>query len=139
MENNHDEKLNKDMQNEDLLSDIGKMMDEKLSNHPTKADLDEKLGVIKKDLMNMLAEFTDEVLLPGITKRVKEIISEELENYPTKLDLERSREEIITEIREEIRKKIEPMKQHQTIVTGVIGKQKCANPAELNILKEAVS
>lgn len=93
----------------------------------------EKLN--KPVTLKVLGEFTEEVLLPGVNKTVREIITYELENYPTKDDLEEHKEEII----KEIRKKMENMVQHQTVVTGVIERKGCAKPNELKILEESVS
>ena len=90
---------------------------------------------LKLIMREMLSEFTDEVLLPGVEKTVKEIIAHELENYPTKADLDEHKDEIIREIR----KKMENVVQHQTVVTGVIERKGCAKPDELKILEESVS
>ena len=177
----HDEeKLNKNIQNKDLVSDIGEMMDEKLertenkligvmdeklsnhptkadlderlsnhptkadldeklSNHPTKADLDERLQQTRDELIKAFAEFTDETILPGVDKTVREIITDELRSYPTKVDLENALRDNRDEIIKEIRKKIEPMHRHQVVVTDVIEQRACAVPGQLEVLKESVS
>ena len=97
--------------------------------------MEQKQENLKTIMREVLGEFTEEVLLPGVNKTVREIITYELENYPTKDDLEEHKEEII----KEIRKKMENMVQHQTVVTGVIERKGCAKPNELKILEESVS